>query len=244
MRITTILLFSFLFSFSCQRPHKNQFESFFEQTFNVIKYNSVLKDSLNWVDLKKTVKDSIKSFNSNDDAYNAIDYTVHLVNDGHSIFLVGEKPSNKTPPIDNNPIPDRIFTPHIDSKIIDKEIGYIKLTGFSAINDSLQKQYTLEVRKALLTLDSTGELSGWIIDLRTHGGGRMSSESLGLSPLFENELIGYAKETKNELIEISSTKSKLSNGNYIQETLNYDSTLINKNKKIAVLIDKNTVSSG
>lgn len=146
IRITVILLFSSLFLFSCQRPKENQFESFFEQTFKVIEYNSVLKDSLNWVDLKKTVKDSIKYFNSNEDAYNAIAYTIKLINDGHNIFIPAQNPNAES--FYNPLLIDSLKIPTIINEVIEGRIGYIKLTGFFA-NDSLSSLYVSQIRKDL-----------------------------------------------------------------------------------------------
>lgn len=193
MKITTILLFSLLFSFSCQRPHKNQFESFFEQTFNVIESESLLRDSINWTDLKETVEDSIKYFKSNDDAYKAIAYTIKLINDGHSIFIPAQNLNTES--IYNPLLIDTLKIPMIANEVIDGRVGYIKLTGFFG-NDSLSSLYVSQIRKRLVALDSSSNLDGWIIDLRNNTGGKLTNEPLGLAPLFSQPLIGIALDNK------------------------------------------------
>lgn len=241
MRIASILLFSLLFSFSCQRPDVNQFESFFEQTFNVIESESLRKDSINWTDLKKTVKDSIKKFNSNDDAYKAIAYTIKLINDGHSIFIPAQ--NSNTHSVYNPLLIDSLKIPTINNEVIDGRIGYIKLTGFFA-NDSLSSLYVLQIRKTLLALDSSSSLSGWIIDLRNHSGGKLTNEPLGLAPLFSQPLIGIALDNKGIYTKIKLADNKFYFGDIRMDSTNLSSELINKDKKIAVLVSDKTISAG
>jgi C-terminal processing protease CtpA/Prc len=242
-RNLNIVLLIFLLA-SCNRFTKSETEQYFEETFNLIKENSVKRSEIDWKELKKTVRDSIKNLNSNYDVHLAISYTINLINDGHSIFGAPQNSSNNKA-INAKESNDRgLCIPPIKTMIVANNIGYIKLSGLNIINDSLSKIYTLEIRKALLVLDNTNALSGWIIDLRTHGGGRMSCESLGLSPLFENKLIGLIHDKQNSFTEITCDNTIFKYGNHIQERLIYDSIIINKNKKIAVLIEKTTVSSG
>ncbi len=241
MRITTTFLISFLFLFACKRQTENPFEAFFEQTFKIIEDNSVKKDSLNWDDLKKIVKDSIKRFNSNEDAYRAISYTIRLIDDGHSVFVEAQNPSKGA--INNLLLIDTLSIPSISKRIIEGNIGYIKLTGFIA-NDSLTDLYALEIRKALISIDTAAKLSGWIIDLRNNSGGKLTSEPLGLSPLFSLPLIGISWDNKNTFKNISQENNYFYFGDYKMDSLNYNSTLVNVNKKIAVLVGGKTVSGG
>lgn len=241
MRKIILLITISLISFSCKKNVIWGYEEFFEQTFKIIEENSIKKNNLNWADLKKTVRDSISAFDNNEDVYNAIGYTVKLIDDGHSIFISGQIPEKG--PITNPLLIDTLSVPAIKTKIIGNDVAYINLPGFIA-NDSLVDQYTLEIRKALINLDTTGKLSGWIIDLRNNSGGKLPSESLGLSPLFEQPLIGISCDNKNTFRKIRVTKNYFYFGDYLMDSLNYHSTLANKNKKIAILVSEKTVSAG
>lgn len=241
MRKVILLITISLISFSCKRNVHWGFEEFFEQTFKLIEENSIRKNNLNWADLKKTVKDSITVFNSNEDVYKAIGYTVKLIDDGHSIFISAQ--NTEKGPITNPLLIDTLSVPTIKTKIIENDVGYINLPGFFA-NDSLTDQYALEIRKALISLDTTAELSGWVIDLRNNSGGKLPSESLGLSPLFEQPLIGISCDNKNTFRKIKVTLKYFYFGDYLMDSLNYYSTLVNKNKKIAVLVSEETASAG
>ncbi|WP_308993956.1 S41 family peptidase [Mariniflexile litorale] len=236
------IILSIFILLSCDNFIKSEAEKNFEETFMLIQNKSVKKNDLDWNDLKKTVRNSVKNINDNDDFNLAIAYTIKLVNDGHSKILASKKTNdNKTKKSNSN----KLDIPVIKTKILEKNIGYIKLSGTNHITDNkLIEKYTLEIRKALLGLDKSEELSGWILDLRTHGGGRLSCESLGLAPLFDNPLVGIYLNNKNNYNEITCTNQDFKYGNQLQESLTYNSTLLNKNKKIAILIDKKTASSG
>jgi len=235
MRIVFILIIVIIISISCKRKTQWNYEAFFEQTFNLIEENSIKRNDLNWVDLKQTVKDSIKRFDTNEKAYNAIGYTIKLINDGHSVFVDAHSPNWLSI--------DTLNVPNVTYRIIENNIAYLKLSGFVA-NDSLCKLYATNIRKALLELDQHNNITGWIIDLRENSGGKASTECLGISPLFENSLIGISSNNKNNFKEITCTSNYFYFGDYKMDSLIYDSHLMNKNRKIAVLVSEKTVSAG
>ena len=235
MKILYLLIIAALFTFSCKRKTQWDYGSFFEQSFELINEKSIKKNELNWVDLKQTVLDSIKDFDNNEKVYNAIGYTIKLIDDGHSVFVPANKPNSLTV--------DTLQIPSITSKIIDNNIAYLKLPGFVA-NDSLSRQYALNIRRSLLELDQSKNISGWIIDLRMNTGGKLSNECLGISPLFENSLIGISFNNKNDFRKITCKANYLNFGKTKMDSLIYDSQLKNMNRKIAVLVSKKTVSAG
>ncbi len=238
------LIFPILLLASCNKLIQSDTERYFEETFNLIKNNSVKKNEIDWNKINIAVRDSIIHLNSNLEVHRAISYTVKLINDGHSIFGFPQNPADTKSSKEQESTDSRISIPPIKASIIENDIGYIKLSGLNIINDSLSKRYTLDIRKTLLELDKSAALSGWVVDLRAHGGGRLSTESLGLSPLFENSLIGIYWNNQNIYNDIICTNKYFKVGNQIQDSLSYDSTILNRNHKIAVLIDDKTASSG
>lgn len=221
MRTVYIVVIIVVISLSCKREQKWNSESFFEQVFSLIEERSLKKNEVNWVELKQTVKDSIKSFDSNKGVYDAIGYTIKLIDDGHSVFTDPFTPSSLTN--------DSLLIPNVESAIIDKNIGYIKLRGFIA-NDSLSNKYMLTVRKSLIELDRRANLSGWILDLRKHNGGRLQNECLGLSPLFEKPLIGISHNNQDSFRNISCQANYFYFGDLKMDSLIYDSQINNRNK--------------
>lgn len=235
MRITHLLLIITILSLSCKKKTNWNSEDFFEQAFELIKEESIKSNEINWNELKDAVKDSIKQFDSNEKVYDAIDYTLKLIDDGHSVFFPANTPNRLTV--------DSLSLPCLTSRIINKEIAYLKLTGFFS-NDSLSRKYALSIRKRLLELDHNTNLSGWIIDLREHNGGKLTTECLGLSPLFKNPLIGISVNNKNCYKEIICKDNYFHFSNIKMDSLLYDSHLKNRNIKIAVLVSEETASAG
>ena len=219
---------------SCSQQPEWTVNSFFEQAFNIIEESSVKRNEIDWAVLKQNVKDSIGQFETNEDVYRAISYTVELIDDGHSQFADAHTPTKLTA--------DTLSIPDVTSKVIGKRVGYLRIPGFMG-NDSLSSMYTLEIRKALKEFDNTRDLSGWIIDLRGNGGGKASVVPLGVSPLFKDSLIGIFCDKQGIFREISCSSDYFYLGEHKMDSLHDDSTLNNEGKKIAVLVDGETASA-
>ena len=158
----TILLFTLgFFIFSCAKKQESQFDLLFENVFKIVSKNYIKNNEINWIYVKRNVRDSIKVFRNNDDVHNAIKYTLDLINDDHGFFL---KPN------ENWTLNDSVKIPEIEYRILEKDIGYIKIPGFGA-NDSISTLFALKIRKALKEIDNSTKLKGWIIDLKDDIGG-------------------------------------------------------------------------
>jgi carboxyl-terminal processing protease len=186
--------------------------------------------------LKRSVIDSIPYFQHDADVFRAIQYIVTLIDDGHSIFIFPNSP--------NVFLTDTVPMPEVVTKVVDGNIGYIKLTGYLA-NLEGSKRYTDRIRESLYELDRTSDLTGWIIDLRDNIGGLSSMMPFGLAPMFQDSLIGCMINNKGEYLMEYCTNERYGLGTLsIQhyEGLNFD--LKNKNKPIAVLMNEDTGSAG
>lgn len=233
-RIYLYLLLAFLI-ISCQKKPRS-FDDFFNQTFGIIQEKSIKKNVVNWNALRNMVVDSIQHFNNNEDVYRAICYTIKLIDDGHSLFLNSKSPNALT-------TKDTVPTPEVPTKILNQNIGYIKINGFFAdINES--RKYSKRIRESLYELDSSGIFNGWVIDLRENGGGLASMMPLGMAPLFQDSLIGFQADNTGEFFTeyCSTTKYQLSNV-WSDRIEPFDYELKNKNKLIAVLVSNNTASA-
>ncbi|MFC3199558.1 S41 family peptidase [Parapedobacter deserti] len=231
-----ILTLSILLVLSCQNKKQWTHNDFFEQAFNIIEERSIKKSEIDWEVLKRTVTDSISHFQNNEDVYRAIGYIVSLIDDGHSVFVSPQTPNNFT--ADALPIPD------IDTKIIDEDIAYIKLTGFIA-NVENSRIYSRRIRESLYELDRSSTITGWIIDLRENMGGMASMMPLGLAPMFQDSLIGYWMNNKGEYFSEYCTNEYFRFEDRMVEknsALNFD--LLNKDRPIAVLMSDRTASAG
>ncbi len=234
-RLIKCIFFTLLIClFSCyKKKQSNSFEKLYNNSLKAINTHYIKNDVIHWNNIEHKVKDSIKQFTSNNDVYSALEYTLFLINDSHSFFLRPEQ---------NIFDHDSLIIPEVQTKIIGNNIGYIKILGFGA-NDSLSKLYTLKIREALIKLDQSSNLNGWVIDLRDNNGGADFSQPLGISPLIKDSIISYTKDNKGYFKPIicHNNSFKVGHGD-IGTSINYKNTLINQNKKIAVIINNNTAS--
>lgn len=105
--------------------------------------------------------------------------------------------------------------------LLDNNIGYIKLVGFS-------HNATKEVKNALLDLKSKTKLKGLVLDLRGNGGGLM------------NEAIDIVNLFVDQNKEVLSTKGKIEESNMTYKTR---FTPLDKEIPLAILIDNGSASS-
>lgn len=231
-----IIIIPILLALSCQPKKQWGYSDFFEQAFSIIEERSIKKNEIDWEVLKDKVTDSIGHFQSNEDVYRALGYTIKLIDDGHSIFIDAHTSSVLTA--------DTLIVPDIVMKIVDEDIGFIKLTGFIASVDN-SRIYSRQIRESLYELDQSSNVTGWIIDLRENIGGLSSMMPLGLAPMFQDSLIGYRVNNKGEYISEYCSNEYYRIGNMmVEKNTDLNFSMVNKNKPIAVLISDKTASAG
>lgn len=105
--------------------------------------------------------------------------------------------------------------------LVDKNIAYIKLTGFT-------QNAGKEVKQAFLKLKETGEMKGIILDIRGNGGGLLN-EAVEISNIFVE---------RNQ--EIVSTKGKQADKNRVHTTMNPP---VDLNIPVVVMVDNQSASA-
>ena len=105
--------------------------------------------------------------------------------------------------------------------MVDKEIGYIKLTGFT-------QNAGKDVKEAFNELKSHNELKGIIFDLRGNGGGLLN-EAVNIVNIFVD---------KGQIVV--STKGKMENSNVVHRT---SLTALDENMPLVILVDENSASA-
>lgn len=220
---------------SCDNSKRTSHEILFDHIFFKIKLNSIKRNEVNWTDLEKKVKDSVKVFASRADMEKAIKLTLKLIDDNHSKFIESGS---------NNPFLDKkLALPKVEARIIVNNIGYIKIPGFAA-NDSISRLYSIKIRDALSLLDKQGELSGWIIDVRGNNGGRIFMFPLGISPLLKDSVIIRNRNNRGKEYIDLCTGNLYFEGKHSITSIPPCDNFVNKDKPVAVLMDSTTASGG
>ena len=133
----------------------------------------------------------------------------------------------------------------VKSELIDKNIGYIRLTSF---NDNSSEQ----VKNKIEELNKTKNLKGYILDLRNNPGGLLS-QAIKISDFFlENgEIVSTKSRKTSENRKWFAKKGDVTNGKTLVVLINYGSASASeivagalKDHKRAIIIGENSYGKG
>lgn len=191
------LLFSTC-SFS-QNFKNDSIKSFIDASVELIEVNSIHTENLR--DIKSELYDKSQNMNSIDEIAPLYSEVFKQLNDYHG----GLKYKGKTygwngpNPRTNTYLKDKIkIDKRTYSKVIDKQIGYIRITGnndfaFKKV-DSLASDIVSHINSV-----NSDKIKGWIIDLRLNTGGNMYPVLLGLKEFIgENVIFGGFRDAQNK----------------------------------------------
>ena len=210
-------------------------DKYIKSALDIIEARSLKKDQINWKDFRAKVLKYGRNDKTIDDAHNTIKYALSLLHDGHS-FFVSAKDYKKR--LSASPV-EKINA--IESNL-ENQIGYIKIPGFLG-NNSLCTAFAVRLQQTIKEIDNNN-LKGWIIDLRNNTGGNMWPMLLGIGPIIGDGTAGYFVNDKKEFMAWGYSHGKTFSGGSINLDTICDYQLKNINKKIAVLINNKTASSG
>lgn len=234
LRTIILLAFSIFGSslFGQSQPDK-QTPKLIKEISKAIKKESIVKEKIDWNKLEldlKSVSYSGKHSLDKEKIYDVFTKVLRNAGDNHSIFITKQIANDI-----NKSIANEEFS---TSKYIGNNIGYIKIPRCMTFDYNKDLKFANILIKQIETLDNNN-IDKWIIDLRNNGGGNRYPMLSGLAPIIGNGLVGYSIKSNKYIPE------KIKNGtiNFSSlETVKY--TTKNPYKKIAVLINEKTGSSG
>ncbi|MEM6298380.1 MAG: S41 family peptidase [Bacteroidota bacterium] len=119
------------------------------------------------------------------------------------------------------------------------EIGYVQVNAVSGMDIGFAETIQREISR-----QNTAENIGWVVDLSQNGGGNMYPMLAGVSPLLDDGIIGYFIDPDNEQISWEQNRGVISVMGNAVISMSRDIELINPEAKIAVIVGRNTASSG
>ena len=200
-----------------------------------IKKYSIVSNQIDWTQFTRNLDTIVFTDNEELDKRKIIkQYRVALRDQGdmHSFFRTPTQIQNR-----KNRDSATIFS---TSRYLGENIGYIQLPAFSSYNQETIRKYANTIRNQIQELDTTYIIKSWIVDLRNNGGGNMWPMLAGINSLQDDGVTGYFLSNK----KIKSAWN-IRNGKINYTNLTISNYKVNqKNPKIAVLVNKNTGSSG
>lgn len=222
-------------------------DSHLREVLHIMKAHSIQKNSIDWEEFEQAVYSKASGAEKVEDVYPAIQLALKLLGDRHSLYIRND---NQFLSGELNDCQEQEVIPYQ----VPDDIGLVKVTSFEGQGEKAEA-YATRLQESIREQDTSG-LKGWIIDLRHNTGGNMWPMILGLSPLLDfggvpfmsSDVYGYFS-TGKELDADNVTPWKIVGGKVI---LSRDHSykvenpyqVKNRNKKVAVLIDRMTMSAG
>jgi len=229
-----------------------QFPGSVDSLYTIIKYNSVLRSTVDWKQIDKKFKEQIKYSKSLKDTMNCFVTVLEALNDVHSQIYLNNQFYGHYPHFDDSvlvwlrPLNDRAIseTNKIHSEIFADKVGYIRVPSMQVYDPTQINSYAQSLSDIVTELSSKCK-KGFIIDLRLNGGGNLYPMLSGLSQFLGNQPIAYETDINDSIIRTWELK----NGNFVIG--GYQATDIKTKHKsklqsipIVVLIGPVTKSSG
>ncbi len=221
-----------------------------------MKEQSVYADSVNWENIEAAYWEISNKYNGDSSVIMPTEYLFETLSDFHGGLLYKQTRYNSfykseyEYPMDMS-IYQEIQNRGLDiySKILEDNIGYIRIPLVASYNPSELQAIGIQIRDAICQIKEEVE-DGWIIDLRTNTGGNMYPMFAGLGVLFSSmDLGGDTRDGEN-----FNTLWSLRNGNFylgdypmleLEQKCTLDSDInINEHLKVVVLTSRFTSSSG
>ena len=171
-------------------------------------------------------------------AHGAIELALRLLGDFESHYLAAG--SRVRIVLGPSPEPSCVLSPAVVSPL-PETIGYVKVDG-CLCEGAAGGAYAEALQRAIRMADRPG-LIGWIVDLRTDGGGNMWPMMAGLGPILGEGIMGWIVYNNREYEREYRAGGAMSFGETFAAVAN-PYTLIEPDPKIAVLTGGGTNSAG
>ena len=233
-----LLIFS-LNSCSDDEPNINSDkpEKFLNEVLDVMEANSINRYKIDWSDFRTKVFEKVIGAETIQDTYPGIREALVFLGDNHSSYI---KPDGSIIFVGNLQCDNQT----IANPSLPENVGYVKVNSFSGSSNSAAAiSFAQEIQDQIRNEDQL-DIIGWIVDLRSNGGGNMWPMIAGIGPILGEGTAGYFIDPDNNQTSWGFLNgSSVVNGNTVTQLSNsYE--LIVPNPKVAVLLNNGIASSG
>ncbi len=211
--------------------------AYLAHALDIMEQHSILRDTVDWPDLRQTASHLASGSVSTGDTYGAIEFAIHSLKDGHSHFY---RPSDAEALKGTG-------TGHAGSEewesptggMLEQNVGYINVPGFSGWNEERMTRFADELQFLIANLDGP-DACGWVVDLRNNTGGNVFPMLAGLGPLLGNGEVGGGITVDGNVIPRTYVDGRAGNASISKSP----HILRRSDPPVAVLIGERTASSG
>jgi carboxyl-terminal processing protease len=212
-------------------------KAYLDSAISIIKANALNRDSVNWPLIKKRAYQLAANAVSYRQTDSAILYVLHSLKDRHSFF---KRPETQQKWLGKSKNASR---PAVPSGYLDNTgVAYITMPYFASGDTKEMQRYAKETQKLIKIMDLENPC-GWVIDLKRNYGGNMWPMIAGLGPLFTTDTLGYVKKG-DARTAWSYIKGETRAGKELMFKIDSPYIIKNNKRPIAIVLGKNTASSG
>jgi hypothetical protein len=207
--------------------------------------NYYKRENISWDSLAVLAKARLNNSGNCDDAYATITWCFRQINESHSFIMPAEKAAiynNDTAAIAMRPeLTDLVG--EIKGEVLSDSIAYLTVPWVSTTDPVICTRIADSLQQLIARLDA-GNVTKWIIDLRTNTGGNCWPMLAGIGPLLGDGTCGYFV-SDNEQIPIAYRDGAAFQGKHIRCQVSKKGYHIRSGwKSIVILTGQQTVSAG
>jgi carboxyl-terminal processing protease len=227
-------------------PCQQKAQKLLDEALTFMKRNYYRKQEVNWDQLAGAARERLLSFANCDDAYAAITWCFHQLNEQHSFVMSPEKTARYTNDESEQPRPTDLspLIGEIKGEWLQDSIAYLTIPWVSTTDSLICERVADSLQSVIASLD-TRHISRWIIDLRKNSGGNFWPMLAGIGPLLGDGVCGYFVSASGEQIPIQYRNGSAFQGRH--EICRVSGTGYHtqcSQKSIVVLTGRRTVSAG
>ncbi len=211
--------------------------TYLESVITLVQTNSINRSQVDWPTVRREVFSRAGGAQVPSETHAAVQWLVSALGDRHSAFL---------DPVALKSLPARsaAASGKPEGRVLDGRFGYVLVPTFGSPDQATVDQFATELQSVIASV-SASKPCGWVVDLRSNGGGNMWSMLAGIGPVVGSGQLGSFKDPdgRGALWSYENGEAK-SDGRTFAKTLNVPVTLHLEAPPVAVLVGPTTASSG
>ena len=168
---------------------------YLHRALDTIEVNSLRIDSIAWGSLREQALESARGAESVEQIHGVITWLLPQLGDDHSFFL----PPRAATAWRDQPAAVPTGEEGLSGNLTDGHVAYLSIPGFRTGEKGSALAFFEEAQALIQSLDEAGAC-GWIVDLRSNGGGNMWPMLAGLGPLLGDGVTGYFVDARGKRV--------------------------------------------
>lgn len=210
---------------------------YLESVITLAQTNSINRAQIDWPTVRREVFSRAAGAQVASDTHAAVRWLVAALRDRHSAFL---------DPIALKSLPARsaAASGKLEGRIVDDRFGFVLIPTFGSPDQASIDQFATDLQGVINSLEAS-KPCGWVVDLRSNGGGNMWPMLAGIGPLLGAGHLGSFKDPDGRGASWSYENGEAkSDGRTLARSLKAAVTLHVETPPVAVLVGPTTASSG